>query len=266
MGNSRVAIITGAARGIGLACARRFVKDGWRVVIADIDEPAGTQAEQDLGSDAAVFVRCDVSNRLSMQNLATETVNIFGRVDVLVNNAAVIVTGDLLDLGEDDWNKVLDVNLKGAFLATQAVVQKMHAQIDADGERPQDARRHYAIINMSSVNGVTAMPDQLAYNVSKGGLDQLTRNMALSLARKGIRVNAVAPGSVNTDVLKTVLSDDAAMDAMVSRTPLGRPADPDEVAGVVAFLASEAASYMTGEVIYVDGGRRALNMIMRSPG
>lgn len=265
MGASRVVVITGAARGIGFACARAFVEDGARVVIADIDEPAGEAAVEELGSQNAIAVRCDVGDRLSVHNLMAETLSAFGRIDVLINNAAIIHAGDVLSLDEDALDRVLRVNLKGAFLASQAAANHMLQQIDREDERIEAARRRYAIVNVSSVNAVTAMPDQLAYNVSKGGLDQLTRAMALALARRGVRVNAVAPGSVNTDVLHAVMSDDAAVEAMMSRTPLGRIGDPVEVAGVVVFLASAAASYVTGEIVYVDGGRRALNTVMRAP-
>lgn len=262
MEDSRVVVITGGARGIGFACAKAFVDAGAQVVIADVDEDAGDAAAAELGEHGAASVRCDVGDPLSVHNLMAETLSVFGRIDVLVNNAGVIRPGDILALGEDDFLAVLRVNLMGAFLASQAAANQMVRQIEDDDERLDRARKRYAIVNVSSVNAVTAMPDQLAYNVSKGGLDQLTRAMALGLARKGVRVNGVAPGSVNTDVLRAVLEDEAAIDAMISRTPLGRIADPSEVAKVVVFLASEGASYMTGETVYVDGGRRALNMVM----
>ncbi len=265
MGQARVAVITGAARGIGLACARRLVEGGAKVVLGDIDDEAGELAAEELGRDRAVFVRCDIGERLAAHNLVAETLTAFDRLDILINNAGIVEAGDVLSLSEANFDRVLGVNLKGAFLASQAAAKQMVAQIQSAAERIEDARRRYSIINISSVNGVTAMPDQLAYNVSKGGLDQLTRSMALSLARRGIRVNSVAPGSVNTDVLRAVLSNDEAMARMVSRTPMGRIADPDEVANVVNFLASPEASYITGEVIYVDGGRRALNMVMDQP-
>jgi NAD(P)-dependent dehydrogenase (short-subunit alcohol dehydrogenase family) len=264
MVDARVVIVTGGGKGIGLACARRFSRDGAYVVIADRDEAAGDEAARELGSDAneALFVRCDVSDRLDVRNLIAETLTAYGRVDVLVNNAGVVAAGDIFDLGEDDFDRVMATNLRGAFLMAQAVARQMRDQIVAENARLDDVRRRYSIVNMSSVNSVTAIAEHLAYNVSKGGLNQLTRAMALALAPLGVRVNAVAPGSVNTDVLRLVVNDPARMKALLSRTPLGRVADTDEIASVAAFLASADASYMTGEILFVDGGRMALNMVM----
>jgi NAD(P)-dependent dehydrogenase (short-subunit alcohol dehydrogenase family) len=263
MADDRVVVVTGGAKGIGLACARRFSRDGAFVVIADVDEDAGAEAARELGeeNDEALFVRCDVSKRLDVRNLVAEAVTAFGRIDVLINNAGIVAAGDLFDLSEEDFDWVLATNLKGAFLSSQAVARQMRTQIEDGGMRVDDARRRYAIVNMSSVNSVTAIPEHLAYNVSKGGLNQLTRAMALALAPLGVRVNAVAPGSVNTDVLQLVVNDPARMKQLLSRTPLGRIADTDEIAAVAAFLASADASYMTGEIVFVDGGRLALNLV-----
>lgn len=268
MPDERVVIVTGAARGIGLACARRFAADGCKVVIADIDEEAGEAAARELAApgDRALYVRCDVSQWLDVHNMIAETLAAYGRLDVLVNNAGVMAPGDVLALSEADFDAVLGVNLKGAFLAGQAAARQMVSQIEAGEGRLEEARRRYAIVNMSSINAEFAMPAQLAYAVSKGGLNQLTRAMALALAPKGVRVNAIGPGSVSTDMLKGVSADPAAKAALLSRTPIGRFADPDEIASVAAFLASQDASYITGEVIYVDGGRRALNTIIDPDG
>src|SRR5262249_8653335 len=156
------------------------------------------------GEGDALFVRCDVADRLDARNLIAQGLSAFGRIDVLVNNAGVVARGGILDLEEADFDRVLATNLKGAFLVGQPVARQMQAQSEGEAMRLEDARRRYAIVNISSVNAVTAMPDQLAYNVSKGGMNQLTRAMALALAPVGVRVNAVAPGSVNTDVLKAV--------------------------------------------------------------
>ncbi len=264
MADDRVVVVTGGAKGIGLACARRFARDGDRVVVADLDEEAGAEAARELGAEEgdALFLRCDVSDRLDVRNLIAETLSAFGRIDVLINNAGIVAPGDIFDLSEEDFDRVLAVNLKGAFLAGQAAARQMRAQIEAEGARAEEVRRRYAVVNMSSVNAVTAIAEHLAYNVSKGGMNQLTRAMALGLAPLGVRVNAVAPGSVNTDVLKLVVDDPARMKQLLSRTPLGRVADTDEIAAVAAFLASADASYITGEVLYVDGGRLALNLVV----
>jgi glucose 1-dehydrogenase len=180
------------------------------------------------------------------------TVDAFGAVDILVNNAAVIKGIDFLEISEADFDAVLSVNLRGAFLMAQAVARQMVVQVKA-GRRPG------SVINMSSVNAVFAIANQVPYSVSKGGLNQLTKVMALSLAEYGIRVNAIGPGSINTRILGTVMTDDAARARILSRTPLGRIGEPEEIAAVAAFLASDDASYITGQTIYADGGRLPLN-------
>jgi NAD(P)-dependent dehydrogenase (short-subunit alcohol dehydrogenase family) len=260
----RVAIVTGGANGIGKACARRLSEDGFNVVIADIDQDAGAALADELGADKnkALFVSCNVSDRLSVNNLLAETRSAFDRLDVLVNNAGIVAKGDILDLSETDFDKVIGVNLRGAFLVAREAARQMVDQIDEAGERAEDVRRRYAIINMSSVNGVVAIPDQLAYCTTKGAINQMTKSMALSLAKYGIRVNAIAPGSINTDVLKSVNDNPEAMAKIMSRTPLQRIGDPDEVASVASFLASKDASYITGTTLYADGGRLALNYTM----
>ena len=257
----RVAIVTGGANGIGKACARRLSEDGCQVVIADIDQAAGEALADELGADKgkALFVSCDVSDRLSVNNLLSETRATFDRLDVLINNAGIVAKGDILDLSEADFDRVIGVNLKGIFLVAREAARQMVEQIEEGGERTEDARRRYAIVNMSSVNGVVAIPDQLAYCATKGAINQLTKSMSLSLAKYGIRVNAVGPGSINTDVLKSVNDNPEALEKIMSRTPLQRIGDPDEIASVASFLASKDASYITGTTIYADGGRLAMN-------
>ena len=257
----RVAIITGGANGIGKACARRLSEDGCNVVIADMDSASGQALAEELGADKgkALFVQCDVSDRLAVNNLLSETRSSFERLDILVNNAGVVAGGDILSLSEADFDKVMGVNLKGAFLVAREAARQMVDQIEADEERADDVRRRYAIINMTSVNAVMAIPDQLAYCATKGALTQMTKSMALALAKYGIRVNAIGPGSINTDVLKAVNDNPEAMDKIMSRTPLGRIGDPDEIASIASFLASKDASYMTGTTLYADGGRMAMN-------
>jgi len=254
---NKIAIVTGAAKGIGLAIAKRFAADGARVVIADVDEDAGSLALEEIGSaigspGEARFVRCDVGNRADVENLVTGTVEALGRIDVLVNNAGIVHGADFLDVSEADFDRVLRVNLKGTFLVGQAVARRMVEQVKAGGAPG-------AIVNMSSINAVLAIPNQVPYSASKGGVNQLTKVMALSLAPYGIRVNAIGPGSIMTEMLASVASDRAARHRVLSRTPLGRIGDPAEIAGIAAFLASEDASYITGQTIYADGGRMPLN-------
>ena len=250
---NKVAIVTGGARGIGHAVARRFLDEGARVVIADIDEDAGARAVKELGAYGAVrFVACDVGERLDVHNLVAVTADAFGSVDALVNNAGMLVSGDFLDLDEADFDKVIRTNLKGAFLCGQAVARVMVEHI-AEGGAPG------AIVNMSSVNAVFAIANQVPYSISKGGINQLTKVMALALAPHGIRVNAIGPGSIATDMLAAVMDDAEARKRVLSRTPLGRLGEPSEIAAIAAFLVSDDASYITGQTIYADGGRLPLN-------
>ena len=247
------AIVTGAASGIGLAIATRFVREGMRVIIADMDQERGKAAVKDLSGEGDVrFIKCDVSRKLDVHNLVANALDALGGIDVLVNNAGIIHGAEFLDLKEEDFDRVLGVNLKGSFLMGQEVARHMVAAVEA-GEKPG------AIVNMSSVNSVFAIANQVPYSISKGGVNQLTKVMALSLAPHGIRVNAIGPGSIATEMMAAVASDEAARTRVMSRTPLGRMGEPSEIAAVAAFLASDEASYITGQTIYADGGRLPLN-------
>ncbi len=248
----KVAIVTGGAHGIGYAIAVRYRAEGARVVIADVDTAAGAAAARDLGESECLFVATDVGAGRDAENLIAQTCKAFGGVDILVNNAGIVHTADFLDLAETDFDRVLRVNLKGAFLVGQAAARQMVAQVKAG--RPPGT-----IINLSSVNAVVAIANQVPYCVSKGGIDQLTKVMALSLAPYGIRVNAIGPGSIMTDILKSVATDKEAKRRLLARTPTGRIGDPAEIAAVAVFLASDDASYVTGQTIYADGGRLVLN-------
>lgn len=251
--DGKTAIVTGGAKGIGLACVRRFLEQGAQVVIADVDEKAGNDAEASLAGLGEVnFVHCDVGDRLSVRNLMAATLDSFNVLDVLVNNAGIIHSDDFLDISEEDFDRVIQVNLKGAFLCGQAAARQMVDQIE-EGRAPG------SIINMSSINAQVAIPTQVPYSVSKGGIQQLTKVMALSLATRGIRVNAIGPGSINTDILASVNNDPEAKNRILSRTPMGRIGEASEIASIAAFLASDDASYITGQTIYADGGRLALN-------
>ena len=242
----RVCIVTGGAQGIGEACVRRFAAEGAKPVIADVDDARGQALAQELG---AMYVRCDVGDKAQVDALVAHVVAAHGRIDVLVNNAGIFRAADFLDVSETDFDAVLRVNLKGAFLVGQAAARAMVAAGTAG-----------AIVNMSSVNGVMAIPNIASYNVSKGGINQLTRAMALALADHDIRVNAVAPGTIATELAaQAVLTSDDARRKILGRTPMKRLGAPAEIADVVAWLSSDAASYVTGEIVTVDGGRMALN-------
>jgi glucose 1-dehydrogenase len=254
--NTKSTIITGAAGGIGLACAERFVQEGARVMIADVDVENGEAAAKrlrDAGGDVQ-FLKTNTGDKTEVDALVAHTVDTFGRVDVLINNAAILRMAPFLDLTEEDFDDSVRINLKGYFLCAQAVARQMVAQGEGG-----------AIINMSSVQAVMAVHTILPYVVCKGGVNQLTTSMSIELATENIRVNAIGPGTILTEMAKSLLSDDAARNKVLSRTPVGRCGDPSEVAAIAVFLASEESSYVTGQCIYADGGRMGLNYTVPVP-
>jgi len=259
--NQRVAVITGAAQGIGAACARAFAEEGALVVVSDLNEVGGTALVRDIaaGGGTAIFCRADVGEKRDAERLMAHAVEHFGRLDVLVNNAGVVHAAEFVDLAEEDFDRVLRVNLKGAFLCGQAAVRQMLVQ----PPRAEGRNERGVVINMSSVNAVLAIANQVPYTVSKGALNQLTKVMAIGLAPRGIRVVGIGPGSIATEMLKTaVLTNEAARTRILSRTPMGRLGEPGEIARIAVFLASDDASYVSGTTLYPDGGRLALNYVM----
>jgi glucose 1-dehydrogenase len=248
--SGKVAVITGAARGIGRACAERFLNDGVRVVISDIDGDGLARTTAELARPGELrAIPADVTKRADIDRLVAAAATDFGRLDIMVNNAGVARNQDLLEISEKEFDDVIAVNLKGAFFGVQAAAKQMIAQGGGG-----------VIINMSSVNALLAIPSLATYAISKGGMKQLTSVAAVALAPHRIRVVAVGPGTILTEMVATaIFSSDDARRSVLSRTPAGRCGEPSEVASVVAFLASDDASYITGQTIYPDGGRLILN-------
>ena len=247
----RCALITGAAGGIGLGCAEAFAEEGCDLVLLDLDEAKVAAVAAALAGRSGRTVHalaCDLADAEAARMAVIRAAALLGRIDVLVNNAGVLAAGDILDASLEDFDRVLAVNLRAPFVVGQTVARHM-----------VDARIKGSIINMSSINAVLAIPNQIAYVTSKGGLSQMTKAMALALAPHGVRVNAIGPGTVVTDILKGVMQDEAARRRVLQRTPLGRFGEPAEIGRVAVFLACEDSSYMTGQTLYPDGGRLALN-------
>lgn len=252
--DGRVFVITGGAQGIGEACARRLVADDAAVALWDVDDAHGQALAAALAAGGARvhYQHCNVASQAAVDAALAATLAAFGRVDGLVNNAGIFKAAAFLDISEADWDAVIDVNLKGHFLCGQAVARQLVARGGGG-----------AIVNMSSVNARLTIASIASYNASKGAIDQLTRVMALALAEHGIRVNGVAPGTIATELAaKAVLTSEEAKARILSRTPMKRLGQPEEIADVVAFLLSDAASYMTGDTVLVDGGRMTLNYVV----
>ena len=249
MSTKPIALVTGAAQGIGKACAEALAEDGYHVVLADVQESVKDAAAA-LGGTGLI---CDMADPAAITAMFDHIEGEIGPVAALVNNAGVAMPGDFLDYDLDAFERVININLRGVFVALQRA-----------GRTMVDRGIKGAIVNMSSINALVAIPSIPAYCASKGGVMQLTKSASLALAQHGVRVNAVGPGSIDTEMMAGVNADPGAMKMVMSRTPMLRVGTPQEIANVVAFLCSDKASYITGETIYVDGGRIGMNYL--SPG
>ena len=244
--SGKVAVVTGSSQGIGRGIVERFAREGADVVINYNRSPGGAQevlAVVEAVGCRGLIVQADVSAIAGVCHLIDTAVDHFGELDILVNNAGVEVQAPFWEVTEEEYDRVLNVNLKGVFFATQAMVN--HAR---QGNRP--AR----IINVSSVHEELPFPNFTAYCVSKGGVKMLTRNLAVELGHLGITVNAIAPGAVETPINTKLLNDTAKLSALLGQIPLGRLGQPEDVASVAVFLASDDAAYVTGSTYFVDGG------------
>jgi NAD(P)-dependent dehydrogenase (short-subunit alcohol dehydrogenase family) len=242
----KVAIITGATKGIGEACAHEFAKEGAKVVVTGRSVDLGEKVVADVKANGgdALFVRCDIGSKEQIDALIQATVDHYGTIDIVVNNAGVNHSADFFDIGEDDWDWVMSVDLKGTFFVSQGAAKVMVEQ-----------GKGGAIVNVSSVMAQLALADQIPYCAAKGGVNQLTKAMALSLVDRGIQVNCCAPGPVMTELMERVVHNEAKRKQLMDRLPIGRIATCEEIARVIIFLASPEAAMLVGQTIYPDGGR-----------
>jgi meso-butanediol dehydrogenase/(S,S)-butanediol dehydrogenase/diacetyl reductase len=233
----KVAIVTGGASGIGAATSARLASEGARVMIADLGEPDET-------GDSVRFIRTDVSSAADIAAALAATIDAWGRLDILVNNAGVGFLANTVDTVEEDWDRVFAVNSRAIYLACKAAI-------------PELRKTGGAIVNVASISGLGGDYGMAAYNASKGAVVNYTRSLAMDCAADGIRVNALCPGLVATPMATPALADAVDRDFWLDLIPLGRPAEPREMAAVIAFLASDDASYMTGSIVSADGGATA---------
>ncbi len=241
----KVAIVTGAGAGIGRAIALLFSEEGATVVVAEVVEDRGLETVSVIREkgNQALFIKTDVRDLNEIQRAVSETVREFGRIDILVNNAGVLQYLPFVQVTEEDWDRIIDINLKGTFFFAQAAAKEMIR-----------ARQGGKIINMSSIASEVAIEFQSHYMASKGGVRMLTKGMALELAPYGINVNALAPGTIETEMTRQDLQDPTIREEAIDAIPLGRIGTPLDVARAALFLATEESDYITGEMIFVEGG------------
>lgn len=244
----KVALITGAAKGIGLATAQRFVEEGAKVAITDVDEKAGKRAAENLGANA-IFIQHDVRDEKQWQAAVKTVLKTFGKLNIVFNNAGIGDYINIEDMTADVWSKFLAINLTGVMWGNKYAVKAMKN----NGE-------HNAIVNMSSMEGLIGEPELPAYNASKGGVRLLTKSVAMYCAQQGydIRVNSVHPGYIMTPMMETLMDKDPQLKArLLAMHPMGRLGTPEEIANLVVFLASDESSFSTGSEFVADGGHTA---------
>ncbi|MSP67724.1 MAG: SDR family oxidoreductase [Alphaproteobacteria bacterium] len=246
----KVAIVTGAAGGIGTAICKRFAAEGASVVVSDVNDAGGKALVEALKKSGgrATYIRCDTSKPEDAQALVDGTVREFGKLNVVINNAGVLRMADLLECTVEDFDLCYQVNVRGVFLVAQAAARAM-VKNGWQG----------AFVNLASLAAEMVQPMQLAYGASKAAVRLMTKAMAVGLADKGIRVNAIGPGTVATDMGYAVFNDPKYRREILARTPLGRMGTPEEMAAIILFLASDESSYITGQTVFADGGRMGLN-------
>jgi NAD(P)-dependent dehydrogenase (short-subunit alcohol dehydrogenase family) len=246
----KVAIVTGAAKGMGRAHSLKLAGAGAKVVVTDIDVPGCQAVVEEIKKmrGEALAVKCDQSKKADVDNVAAETLKKFGKIDILVNNAGIFPFKPFLEMQESDFEKVIDVNLKGYFLMAQSCAKEMQKnQPNAKGQRG-------TIINIASVAAIIGFPGLAHYCASKGGIVAMSKALALELAPLGIRINCIDPGSIDTPGTHTTTIDPKVREAMMAKIPLKRNGEAEEIANAVLFLASDESSYMTGSTMVVDGG------------
>jgi NAD(P)-dependent dehydrogenase (short-subunit alcohol dehydrogenase family) len=236
----KIAIVTGAARGIGESIAIELARKGANVVVSDIIPGEETVNQIKKLKRKSIYVKTDISNKKDVENLMAQTIKNFKKIDILVNNAGIYIAGQTLKFSEEDWNKTMNINAKGPFLCSQAALKHM--------------KKGASIINISSVAGIEGSAASAAYCASKGAIRLLTKALAAEFGPLGIRVNSVHPGLIDTAMVAGIKKDKKMLDSMMSKFLIKRIGKPVDIAGAVVFLASDAASYMTGAEVVVDGG------------
>ena len=246
MSDQKVVIITGAGSGMGAATAKRFAKDGYKVVLNGRTKSKLQSVADEIGSDHVLMIAGDISNPEDAANIVEQTIDTYGRLDVLVNNAAIAIFSKIEDLSLDDWNKQLSINTTGPFLMIKNAINHLE-------------KTKGSIVNVSSVSGLGGDWNGFAYDATKGAINMMTQALALDFAAKGVRVNAVAPSLTDTDMTASITQNPEMLEKFQTRIAMKRAGQPEEVADVIAFLASQDARFVTGTILPVDGGLSASN-------